>query len=132
MAHPYSAVTRVMARLYPNCSFVQIHGFDQKERRTETGVSADLIISSGTDFPEQPARKIALLMQTRFPYARARLFPLEVEELGATTNVQGELLRQLGSNRFIHLEMSQPLRRRLMTDAAARQLFLKNLAEGVD
>ncbi|MCA9148834.1 MAG: hypothetical protein KDA92_06030 [Planctomycetales bacterium] len=130
--HPFSSFTKALIESQPEAYVIQLHGFAQEKRKTPQGTVSDLIISNGDRFPAPAVRKAAVLMQTNFPYGRVRLYPQEINELGATTNVQGELLRQHSSDRFIHFEMSRPLRNKLLSDATARTLFLKNLNRVVE
>ena len=130
--HPFSAFTRALIRAHPESWVVQVHGFSQDKRQTVAGNSADLIVSDGTRAPSRTIRRLAVMLQSDFPYGQIQLFPTEVQELGATRNTQGELLRQTGSTHFMHLEMSQDLRLRLVNDPHARRLLLKNLADCVD
>jgi hypothetical protein len=130
--HPFSAFTRALVRAHPKSFVVQVHGFAQEKRQTVTGTAADLIVSNGTQAPDRSVRRLAILLQSELPFSQVHLYPTEVQELGATTNVQGETLRQAGSSRFVHLEMSEPLRLRMANDGQARQVLLKNLAEFVD
>jgi hypothetical protein len=46
-------------------------------------------------------------------------YPDETTELGATKNVQGAAVRT-GGGRFLHIEMADPLRRKLLADADLR------------
>ena len=132
LEHPYAAFTRALLRVHPDVYIVQVHGFAQDKRRTVAGAAADLIVSNGSYAPERFVRRLAVTLQSEFAYGQVQLFPVDVQELGATTNVQAEILRQAGSQRFLHLEMSQPLRLRLVNDPHARQVLLKNLADCVD
>ncbi len=130
--HPFAAFTRALIRVYPAAYVVQVHGFSQDKRRTTTGTNADLIVSNGTYAPSLSIRRFAVMLQSDFPFGQIQLFPTEVQELGATSNIQGNILRHAGSNRFMHLEMSQDLRLRMVNDPQARRSLLKNLADCVD
>jgi hypothetical protein len=130
--HPFSAFTLAVARVHPDSCIVQVHGFSPDKRSTTAGAAADLIVSNGTHLPDQALHQFVGRLQSEFDYGRVQLFPADVRELGATQNVQGELLRELGTTRFVHLEMSQDLRLRLIVDPDARQAILKNLNGCVD
>jgi hypothetical protein len=52
-------------------------------------------------------------LQTSDSWFRTLAFPRDTTKLGGTLNVQGRALRQSGQCRFLHLEMSLPLRARL-------------------
>lgn len=132
VAHPFSAFTRALATSRQDLCFVQLHGFDPSSRKTAENRAADLIVSNGNDAPELMVRKTSILMESAFPFLQVRLYPTQIQELGATTNVQAELLRQMGSRQFIHFEMSRTLRMRMLNDVMLRQVFLKNLNDGVE
>jgi hypothetical protein len=57
-----------------------------------------------------------------------RLYPVEVSELGATTNQQARLIREYGTGRFLHLEMGAELRRQLVANPQNRTDYFKILA----
>ena len=109
---------------------VQIHGFSQAARKTKNGASADIIVSNGTRFPPQWLRATAIDLLTLSP--NVRLFPTQVSELGATTNSQALLSQKHGTS-FLHVELSDPLRRKLRRqNAAIDQLSASILAAGRD
>ena len=130
--HVFSAFTRALINVYPGCTLVQVHGFAQSNRDSPRGETADLILSNGSRAPHRELRQLAVLLQNGFPYGQVMLFPTEINELGATTNSQAEILRQAGSERFVHLEISQDLRLKLVSDPLPRQVLLKNLDDCVD
>jgi hypothetical protein len=130
--HPFSSFTRALVRCYPACYLVQLHGFATENRRSPAGAVAGMVISNGDDYPDLCVRKTAALMQAAFPNQQVQLYPTQIRELGGTTNVQGEILRHHDSEAFIHFEFSRALRRQLVTDRAARDLFLKNLSAAVE
>ena len=129
--HPFSAFTRALVRSHPGAFVIQVHGFAQQKRSSAAGATADLIISNGTRSPERFVRKTAVLMQSNIEFGETHLFPISVQELGATTNVQAELLRQNGSRRFMHFEMSRPLRTRLVVNQRIRDSFLSTLTDAI-
>jgi hypothetical protein len=123
------AFTRAFAAAHATAMVVQLHGFAQEKRRTEAAASADLIISGGTIYPSRWLQESAVLFQQHFPHGTVRLYPHEVSELGGTTNVQGEILRSASSDGFMHLELSDPLRRKMRRDRSVRQEFLEGLSK---
>ena len=50
---------------------------------------------------------------------------------GATTNVQGAIVREAGGQ-FLHVELAAPLRRALLDDATLRASFLATLADALE
>lgn len=127
--HHLNAFTQAFVRAHPTGIVVQLHGFSQEKRDTAAGATADLIISDGTRFPDGWTRAATQLFQRDFVHGRVRLYPLEVTELGATTNAQGTTVRQNGADGFLHLEMSRPLRQRMRHTSEARHDFLKILTD---
>ena len=105
----FQALTRAFGQLYPSGRTVQIHGFSQSKRSTDAGRTADVILSNGTTMPNQTIDTIDACLTQALDYS-ILTYPDEVTELGGTTNDQGQALRSLGNNGFIHLEMSYPLR----------------------
>ncbi len=105
---------------------VQLHGFSQAKRRSPAARGAHLILSAGTHAPPQTLYAQAECLRRNLTEA-ARLFPDEVDELGAVTNVQGQVARQRGLE-FIHVEMSRPLRQRLIGDIQARTTLIRCLS----
>ena len=113
----FSMLARAVARVRPQARLVQLHGFDSTKRRTAAGKSAAMILSAGVPWPGAAVRTLRNCLEPLAPNA-VRLFPTEVTELGATRNAQGRQLRAAGHPGFIHIEMSERLRDRLIDDAA--------------
>jgi hypothetical protein len=111
----FTLLAEVAALLSSESRVVQIHGFDAAGRKTEAGRRAQLIISDGTRHPKHDARALAACLATRFD-PRTRLFPYDVDELGATTNLIGARLREYGHRGFIHMELSRDVREALLSD----------------
>jgi hypothetical protein len=130
--HPFNVFLRAILAIHPQIQVVQIHGFSTAKRRTRTGRTSHLILSNGTALPDCRTRYAADRFAKDFPDHRTRLFPTSVRELGGTTNAQGVCMRRLGSTRFLHLELSEEFRQHLLAEQAARQLFLKSLADFSD
>jgi hypothetical protein len=58
-------------------------------------------------------------------------YPEDTSELGATTNVQGLAVRRAGG-RFLHIEMDEEMRRRLLGDADLRARALDAIGAAID
>jgi hypothetical protein len=54
-----------------------------------------------------------------------RVYPKEIRELGATTNVSAILLREMNNKGFVHIEMNENLRTVLKEDINSRRAFLE-------
>ncbi len=109
----WQAMTASFARQFPHGRIIQLHGYAQSKRRTAAARASDMIISAGHLRPPTWIEAFSRCMKKALP-AKVSLYPDEVRELGATTNVQGHLLQQLGFDGFVHIEMSRPLRNMLL------------------
>ena len=127
MAHTpdtyWQAFTLAFAELYPDGKIIQLHGYDQDQRKTEAGESSDMILSSGHDTAPLWLQQTAACLKNAFP-KRVSLYPIDVHELGGTTNVQGQLLSNLKHDGFLHIEMSKDMRQELLDRPESRKLLL--------
>lgn len=126
----FTALTRAFAQVYPAGRLLQLHGFSPAKRKTAAGHSAAVIVSAGTAWPTPASTAVAACLQSLLDNP-VRLYPRDVRELGATTNVQGQLLRGLAHNGFVHVEMSSRLRQRLRSDGQLRDGFASCLHRGM-
>jgi hypothetical protein len=127
----FNAATAAFARADPSGVVVQLHGFASGKRRTAAGRSADVIVSSGTKELAGPARRVRDCLRARLG-ARVLGYGEDVSELGATTNRNAAMLRDMGFNRFVHVEMDRGLRRALVTDADQRSRLRACLLEAAE
>lgn len=116
----FQAFTRAFARVHPRGLLVQLHGFTTKKRKTEAGRTAEMIVSHGSQPMPTWMTAIVIDMKRQFGPDVVKLYPSDVRELGATTNTQAAMLRGLGFDGFLHVEMSYPLRKRLCSDVELR------------
>lgn len=107
----FVAYTKAFADVYPRGRLVQLHGFATEKRETKAGREADVIVSSGSAILPQAIYELTNCLR-RTPF-RIALYPLQVRELGGTTNISGNVLQGMGHSGFVHLEMSYPLRTRM-------------------
>jgi hypothetical protein len=91
---------------------VQIHGYRRDRRESPEGRASAAILSLGTR-EASPALERAASCLGRALDSPVGFFP-NVPELGALTNEQGRLLRAVGGPTFLHVELSYPLRERLV------------------
>ncbi|MDC0720822.1 hypothetical protein [Nannocystis bainbridge] len=122
--HLFSVATAAALDALPRVEVVQIHGFSEDDE--PLGPAA--VVSAGD--------RVAATTRTREVAQRLRgglgvevaLFPDDRTRLGATANAQGRLVRSRGgAARFVHIELSHELRRRIQRDARA----LASLAEAL-
>lgn len=118
--HYLTAFSLAFARSYPDGRVVQLHGFDHAKRRSQVAGEAGMILSDGSRNPSGRLLDLADCLTKAFPDVKVAVFPIDSEELGATTNAQGRALRTAGFQGFSHLELSEPLRRRLVDSTEDR------------
>lgn len=123
-----AAFTRAFAGHYPDGYVIQLHGHDQHNRTTRDGAASDIIISNGTRSPDPWLRDMDRCLEQEFS-ATVSVYPLEVQELGATETSIGIILRQLEHYGFLHVEMSRSIRRMMRDDPGARRQFLRCVTE---
>lgn len=127
MAHSpdtyWQAYTQAFAELYPEGKIIQIHGFDQDNRKSEEGSNSDMILSAGNKNPPDWLQQTASCLKKAMPL-HVSLYPFDVKELGGTKNVQGQLLMVMGYGGFVHIEMSGPMRMELLNNAETRKRFI--------
>ncbi len=110
-----------LAEALPDPLFVQLHGFGQG---TST---ADAVISAGSGFMTAEALSGAIARLERALGVDDLRTGEEVPALAGRENAQGRLLA--GRARFLHVELSLPLRLALRDDAALRASFAAALSE---
>jgi len=116
----FQAATVGLAAGDPTLRFAQMHGFARSSSAYE------VIVSTGDS--EAPPTAIATALDPVIGDAAA--YGEDVEDLGGTTNVQGQMLRELPGRRFLHVELSPEARDKLATDAAMRAAFARIIADG--
>jgi len=104
---------------------IQLHGFAEREG------GGRAVISTGEKAKDQPLlikMKAALEPAAGAPILR---YPDDSKELGATTNVQGSIVRS-AKGRFFHMEMSESLRRELLVNEPLRTHTWAALSSGLE
>ncbi len=129
--HYITAFSLAFAHQYPRGRIVQIHGFEGKNRQSSDAGMADFILSDGTSNPPPILREVAACLIREFPDHQVRVFGIDSDELGATTNRQGRALRSAGFAGFTHVEISPGMREQLVGDRAARARFAACLEAGL-
>ncbi len=126
--HPFTAFAIAFATTYPLGRVVQLHGFHPARRVTAAGRAATVILSNGSDEVTPAVRAVAQCLRRAFPGERIAIFPTDVSELGARSNVQGQRLRAGGFAGFVHVELSLRFRKQLTASDAMRRAFGSCLA----
>lgn len=130
--HSFQRLTRLAVKEFRPSAIVQIHGFNERiyEKDGETR-NALAIISSGNKKKASNGTRVLVRKLRKIFGQDVLLFPRDISELGATTNVQGKMIKKLykdqgaqaRENSFVHIELSRELRTRLEQDPAALDLF---------
>lgn len=105
----FAAFTQALGAERKNVTTLQLHGFSGANRNTEAGASADAIISPGVKKSNKLTDKYEACLRQQLD-KNVLLYPRDVNELGGTLNISGEILRQYRSHGFIHLEINKGLR----------------------
>ncbi len=109
----------------PRGLVVQLHGF--ADRR----VDADVVVSPGTRTPAPPwARGVRDDLARLLPGRSVAVYPDDVDDLGATTNSQGQAVRA-AAGRFLHVELSFSLRESLRRRSGDRERFIAGLTKAL-
>ncbi len=127
----FTAFARAFAGRYPSSHLIQIHGYADANRKTPPGRSFDLILSSGTRTPGAVLVRMDRCIEERLSRPVA-LYPIEVKELGGTTNTIGRTLREIGYSGFIHIEMDRSVRLKMRDDPLFRDRFSGCLIQLLD
>lgn len=99
---------------------IQVHGFADRK------LGARAVVSVGEKKAGNPlVAKVAKAVE-EVTGPKILKYPEDTKELGATTNVQGAVIRRAGG-KFLHIEMDDGLRRELVKDAAFRGKMLDAL-----
>jgi hypothetical protein len=115
------AFSRAFATAFPRERIVQLHGYHTGEDRPDLPGGA--IVSASRDRPGHTARSVAACMR-RGVEPETGLYGIDTEALGGERNRIARALRESGYQRFIHLEMSLPLREALLEDESLRRALL--------
>ncbi|MCF7970137.1 MAG: hypothetical protein K9L22_03100 [Methylococcaceae bacterium] len=127
----WQVFTQAFAQQFAHARIIQLHGYERSKRKSKQGKDSEMIVSAGHYNPPAWVQKTAHCLKQKMP-GKVSLFPYDVNELGATTNSQGQLLQGLNHQGFLHIEMSLSLRKSLLDSAELRQLLLDCLQDSDD
>lgn len=122
------ALSRAFADVHPQGRILQLHGYSSAKRESRAGRDAQAILSDGSSYPPKALAQLTACLSERLDI-RARLYPRDVRELGATTNTLAADLRRRDFDGFVHLELDADLRERLVNDADARNTLIQCVTE---
>ena len=128
--HFFNAFTSAMIKAHQGIAILQIHGFTN-QGKTGAAKSSSIIVSDGTKFPGRSARQTALELKATFGAGDVRLFPVDIRQLGGTTNRQATIAHGLGCPNFLHLELNRDFRAKLDADASVRASIFDSVSRGL-
>jgi hypothetical protein len=104
-------------------SILQLHGFGSRTFSSADPDALVMILSNGTKKPSQTLFHIERCLE-KGPALDVRVYPLEVQVLGGTTNVAAKAFAQKRLSNFLHVEMNLRFRQILRKDKALRQQLI--------
>jgi len=119
----FTAFTRAFAQTKPRGQLVQLHGFAREKRKSKSARDSDLILSDGTESPQKELFTFGDCLKINLPFM-VRLYPMETKDLGASENISSRILKSLGHNGFVQMEMSLTLRQQLRSSMIHRRAVL--------
>ena len=127
--HLFTAFALGFAQASPAGLMVQLHGFDGERRRSIAAQNAAMIISNGTEQPNDRVFDLADCLSLAFAPASVLAYPGDTGELGGVSNAQGKALREANFDGFIHMEIAADLRAALVADGNLRAKLATCLVE---
>ena len=113
------AFTRALMAIEVDSYVVQLHSFEKSKVYTSNASHADIILSSYGDQSSQAIGWLGRCLKKELDY-KVRIFPFEVQEMGAGENMPGanynavgELMQAESSQGFVHFVMGGMFREEL-------------------
>jgi len=128
----FMSFSKVMVQYFKNAFIVQIHGFSNKKRRSSRGSQADIILSQGSDDVGPAVFRLKECLLHHFSEQNIYIYPFDIKELGATKNTIAQQLRWLDFKNFIHIEITKPLRQKIVKNEQYGEYFSQCLMGLVD
>jgi hypothetical protein len=122
--HPLARATARVLQAH-DLAIVQLHGFERDEQANDP----EIIVSSGRVQPTTADSGTVVRLREQFPDISIAQFGIDIDRLGATTNVQGEAART-AHRCFVHVEAGEAVREQLRSDRDARRRFAAALFGG--
>lgn len=132
--NPMLAASRAFVSHFDHALVFQLHGFSKAKRKNLPAQQADVILSYGVNLPTMYLAKLHRAKNCIASVAKVEVlvFPAQINELGGTTNVIGQGLRQLGFfEQFIHIELSREIRKAMNQDPRLSAQVLNCIVDGV-
>jgi len=121
------AFTRALMAIETDSYVVQLHSFEKNKTYTSNASHADIIISGYGEQPSQTIGWLGRCLKKELDY-KVRIFPFEVQEMGAGENISGanynavgELMQAEDNQGFVHFAMSSMFREELRSYPQVQQ-----------
>ncbi|HHI92473.1 MAG TPA: hypothetical protein ENK04_03010 [Gammaproteobacteria bacterium] len=121
------AFTRALMAVEADSYVVQLHSFEKNKMYTSNASHADIILSGYGEQSSQAIGKLGRCLKKELDY-KVRIFPFEVQEMGAGENIPGanyntigELMRAENNQGFVHLAMGGMFREELRSYPQVQQ-----------
>ena len=127
--HYINAFTSAIIKAQLDVAIVQLHGFTNRGK-SGPAKFAQAIVSDTTKFPGRSARQTAFELKTALGSDHTRLFAIDIQQLGGTTNQQAQIAHNLGYPDFLHIELNHEFRKQLKANASVRDSFFACILRG--
>lgn len=126
--HYINAFSRVVLDWDKGIVIAQLHGFSNGNK-TGAAKQASIILSDSTRHPGRKVRDAAFKLKESFDRGSVKLYPIEVSQLGGTTNAQAAVAYASGAKSFLHVEMNADFRKQLTKSASTRAAFYSAISD---
>lgn len=123
------ALTDAWLESIPKGDLIQLHGFTPLKRTTEAGKRSMIIVSEGINTPSAGHKALTACFNSVW---QAALYPMDVSELGGTTNKMARKMASQPNHRFVHIELSTAFREQLIKDAVDNTQFISCIDKVLD
>lgn len=117
----FTATVDALRKLGTQVNVIQVHGYNEKKRKTASAQQTDLILSNGSAVPDTYMLQVQSCLRDNSQLL-ARLYGRDVFELGATVNPVGKLLRRHKNHdiHFLHIELPRRLREQMVSNMSSQ------------
>ena len=101
---------------------IQLHGFANSSRKHFPGKTADMVVSNGTNITDKKTTSLASCLSRQLKL-NVMVYPIDIHDLGATQNIQGNYINLTNPGHFIHIEMNKRTRHFIAHNSTAINRF---------
>jgi len=118
----FIAFSQAFVKVIEAGKIIQLHGFNTDKRSQTRNV--DIILSNGTKNYTANNLIIQQSCIERELKLNVKVYPMDINRLGGTSNSIGRSIRNSGYNKFEHIEMSLSVRKSLDQSRKKRKAFI--------